>query len=141
MNRNQIIYLLLGVLIGVLGYGVFLKYFNPFWQGGWKDDYGMHMMSDGRMMKNSEMSDRMGMGYMGNMSMQDMSDMMLGKVGKDIEKAFLEGMIPHHQGAVEMAKILLKDQTISAELRKFAEGIIAAQEGEIVQMKTWLQKY
>jgi Domain of unknown function (DUF305) len=52
---------------------------------------------------------------------------------------FVKGMIPHHQAAVEMAKTVIafgKDP----ELKKLAEGVIKAQEAEIAQMKTWLQK-
>jgi hypothetical protein len=52
---------------------------------------------------------------------------------------FAKGMIPHHQGAVEMAKIMLEHGK-DAELRKLAEGIIAAQETEIKFMTDWLEK-
>jgi uncharacterized protein involved in copper resistance len=52
---------------------------------------------------------------------------------------FAKGMIPHHQGAIDMAKIVLqfgKDPAI----RKLAEDIVKAQEGEIAFMKDWLAK-
>lgn len=52
---------------------------------------------------------------------------------------FVKGMIPHHQGAVEMAKIVLEHGT-DPEVRKLAEGIIAAQEAEIKWMTDWLAK-
>jgi uncharacterized protein (DUF305 family) len=52
---------------------------------------------------------------------------------------FIKGMIPHHQGAVEMAKIVLKHGK-DPEVRKLAEGIIAAQEAEIKWMSDWLAK-
>ncbi|AHK43524.1 hypothetical protein OV14_1713 [Ensifer adhaerens OV14] len=52
---------------------------------------------------------------------------------------FVRGMIAHHQGAIGMARVELeygKDE----QLRKLAEDIIKAQEGEIQMMKDWLAK-
>jgi uncharacterized protein (DUF305 family) len=52
---------------------------------------------------------------------------------------FVRGMIAHHQGAIDMAKIEL-EYGKDAGLRKLAEGIISAQEAEIKTMTDWLAK-
>lgn len=52
---------------------------------------------------------------------------------------FARGMIPHHKGAVEMAKVELEFGK-DPELRKLAEDIIKAQETEIAFMSEWLKK-
>jgi uncharacterized protein (DUF305 family) len=52
---------------------------------------------------------------------------------------FAKGMIPHHQGAIDMAQIVLEFGKDPAAL-KLARGIIASQKGEIAQMQAWLAK-
>ena len=61
---------------------------------------------------------------------------MRGKTGAELEKVFLDDMIAHHAGAVEMAA-LLKAGTTRAELLEFAYAIINVQTKEIEQMRAW----
>jgi uncharacterized protein (DUF305 family) len=54
------------------------------------------------------------------------------------DKDFVLMMIPHHQGAIDMAKIQL-DFGHDPAIRALAQGIIAAQEKEIGEMQEWLK--
>lgn len=57
-----------------------------------------------------------------------------------IDQRFIEMMIPHHQGAVEMAEMALT-KSKRPEIKKLAESIIADQKREIQQMQDWYKQW
>jgi Domain of unknown function (DUF305) len=58
----------------------------------------------------------------------------------DPDAAFVKGMIPHHQSAIDMAKVVLqhgKDEAV----KKWANDVVREQEREIAEMQAWLKKH
>jgi uncharacterized protein (DUF305 family) len=108
----------------------------------------------GGQMQNMQGMDMQGMmqnmqGMMANMTeaqkgymqaMMKMHDpMMMAMMAKDPDVAFICGMIPHHQSAIDMAQVVLKTGD-NSEAKKMAEKVIKDQGQEIAEMKDWLKK-
>lgn len=66
-------------------------------------------------------------------------DMMTGAMAEDIDVAFVCGMIPHHQGAIDMAKAELEHGD-NEWAKEMAQKVIDAQEAEIADMLAWLEE-
>ena len=65
--------------------------------------------------------------------------MMDGVMADDPDTAFVRGMIRHHQGAIDMARIV-QQHGDDPQTKAWAEQIIAAQEREIAEMEAWLKE-
>lgn len=75
-----------------------------------------------------------------NTMMNVMNEVLKSKSGDELEQAFLEEMIIHHEGAVNMAQTI-KAGTKRPELQKLADGIVNEQNQEIGMMKVWLSDW
>lgn len=65
-----------------------------------------------------------------------MMNMDLGAADAEFDLRFINAMIPHHEGAVMMAKDTL-NKSKRPEIQKLAKDIVSSQEAEIAQMKQW----
>lgn len=80
------------------------------------------------------------MGHMMAMTPEQKESMMmsqdLGVADAEFDLRFIDAMIPHHEGAVTMAKEVL-GKTKRSEIKQMAEAILTSQQAEIDQMKAW----
>ena len=78
------------------------------------------------------MEDMEGMnnGEMGSGQMAEMSRQMIMPNGEYSDRAFIDAMVPHHEGAVDMAQVALK-RAEHPEISDLAEEIISAQRAEV----------
>ena len=117
MNQKQLISGLAGVVIGLLVSPIIMPYVR---QGG-------PMMgrspSEGIRRSGSMMQD----GVMGGGMMGD---------ARDMDRHFIERMIPHHEDAIEMAEEAVA-KAEHTELRSLAGDIMTAQQSEIDAMRKW----
>jgi uncharacterized protein (DUF305 family) len=72
--------------------------------------------------------------------MGDMMSGLEGKTGDAFDQAFIEEMIVHHQGAVDMATAA-QTSAKHPEIKTMADAIIKAQTAEIAQMKEWQKSW
>ncbi len=120
-KNNVLVIGLLALILGlVIGYFAGTSAYRPFGMMG------------GNCSQTRDAGDFSGM----HGAMSGMMTGLSGKTGDAMDKAFLDGMIIHHEGAVEMAQALLQS-TKRPELIKLGNDIVAAQTGEIRMMKEW----
>ena len=72
---------------------------------------------------------------MGSKDMEDMAKQMVMQNGQYSDKAFIDAMVPHHQGAIAMAKVALKNAE-HQDIRELSHNIISSQQTEIEELKS-----
>ena len=80
-----------------------------------------------------------GMGHGGSSSTSSSSGSASSSRAGDV--MFAQMMIPHHQQAIEMADLALANPSTSADVKRLAEQIKAAQDPEIQTMNGWLRQW
>lgn len=135
--NDKITYGIIGFLVGVIFIGIIGYVIVN------KDDsktMGMHNQMGGASMMDKDDRDN-------NNDMMGMHDSMAGmmqglenKTGDEFDKAFISGMILHHQGAIDMAESAVKNAK-HQEIKDLANAIISTQTKEINQMKEWQQTW
>jgi uncharacterized protein (DUF305 family) len=92
-------------------------------QGGESGGGGHGQMNHGQM----------GHGSMG-MGSEGMARQMVMENGKYSDRRFIDAMVPHHQGAIEMARVALKNAE-HAEIKQLSRNIVSSQQAEIEELK------
>lgn len=116
-NKNNMIVLAIVAIVAIAGISIFAMKD--------KDDNSM-----GGMMGNSSYSS-----VQADMNSADYKQYAALK-GEDYDRMFLANMIAHHQGAVDMANLALKNAS-HQEIKDLANNIVSSQTGEITNMTSW----
>jgi uncharacterized protein (DUF305 family) len=130
MKSNIILGGIVVLLIGVTC-GYFISKSDRFDHGFmvWGRDGGARDQDDKKSAYND--GDQKGMGNMHQMN----------GMNSITEREFIQGMIPHHEEAVDTAKQVLSRGGSTEEVRDLAQNIILAQEAEITNMKAWYRTW
>ncbi|OGL45475.1 MAG: hypothetical protein A2W05_07300 [Candidatus Schekmanbacteria bacterium RBG_16_38_10] len=140
MKDNTTLYLIIGVLAGVI-VGILIASSSV----RARNYPMMNMMGMGQMRFNDTDSTTMGeggefnMGHMGE-SMSRMMDDLQEYSGSEFDREFMERMIDHHQGAIDMAE-LAPQKSNRMEIKNLSNDIISAQKKEIEMMKSWMSEW
>lgn len=126
MKKESVLFGVIGLLAGVIitGFAAGIAVNN--------NNTGMMQM----MGMNTKASQQKGATDHSTMSMADMTSQLQGLSGDSYDKAFIEMMIAHHQGAVDMAE-LSPSRAKHDEVKQLSQSIITAQKKEIADMQQW----
>jgi len=141
MEKNTL-YIILGTLAGLVAGVIISSYAVNNRNYGMMNTMGMSkgMMQMMRADENSMMDEGEMHGSNMGMSMKDMSSLLATLRGDEFDQTFINLMIDHHQGAIDMAE-LVATNTERKELKELANDIITAQTKEIEMMKDWLDSW
>lgn len=136
MRKNIILGVILTLVAGaIIGFAI--------GNSSYRDDSMMHLdedkWRDKESGKESQSETEQSMGMDHSTNGEDMAGMHSMSVTD--ERTFIEGMIPHHQEAIDTAKEVLARGATTDEMKRLAEGIITSQEKEIADMKSWYQTW
>lgn len=134
-SKNNLVHIVAGLaVVGVVAAGIIG--YNAGKQGGMQ---AMHMDMMSMENKKDVSNSKAPMDHSA-MTMDEMTEGLDGLKGDAFDKAFIEMMIVHHQGAVDMAE-LIPANAKHEELKKLGKDIITAQTQEIAMMKQWLKDW
>lgn len=125
MKKQTLVYGIIGLLIGVVLTGAASAYAVNNNHNGMMRMLGIHANTNTNGVMNQD-----------DMTMGEMSNLLKSKTGDYFDKTFIQQMIVHHQGAIDMA-LLAKSNAKHAEVKTLADNILTAQSKEIDMMQTW----
>jgi uncharacterized protein (DUF305 family) len=117
MNKSLTVGLIAGILIGSLGM------------------FGIASINSNRKSAEQTPAQQAAKDH-SQMSMAEMNTALDNLQTDEFDKAFIEMMIAHHQGAIDMAR-LIEGRAKHDEIKKLGQDIISAQDKEITEMKQW----
>lgn len=118
MNKNTIMALVIGLVIGVGG------------------TIGVSELTDNNDSKQVATTEQQTSTDHSSMTMADMNKQLEKLSGDEFDKTFIEMMTVHHEGAVAMAE-LIPSRAKHDEIKTLGQAIIATQTKEIAEMKQW----
>lgn len=118
MNKNTIITLAFGLIIGVGG------------------TLGISALTKNDDSKQTATTEQQTSADHSSMTMAEMNEQLEKLSGDEFDKTFIEMMTAHHEGAVAMAE-LTPSRAKHDEIKTLGQAIIAAQTKEIAEMKQW----
>ena len=130
INQQSILFGIIGLLLGIVLALFFARSTVNNNMTGMMRMMGIRQNQEMMGAREGMMMEHEGLG------MQDMVEAVKGKTGDEFDETFIDLMIEHHQGAIDMAN-LVGANAKHQEVKDLAEDIIFAQTQEIEMMQKW----